>query len=221
MIQARPARKGWAGAGRANTAWPRLNLGRPQGDFGRTDPFAPRGVVMGKPYSIFASICISSGLCGALLGSVPAHAQRGYARTLKRNLTEAETDLNEAIKIAPDYAEGFANRANFWTVSHQYDRALADGEQAVRLNSDLPIAHFVRAGAALNLGQYDRAIADYTETMKLRPGAGASVYGLRGLAYHRKHDEAHAVAGRSHPYPDSCAGPTREGDKPHAEHVRG
>ena len=218
---------------------------------------------MGKPYSIFASICISSGLCGALLGSVPAHAQlisdeaaracdqatpdqaitscslvidsgtvsgrplaaayaqRGYARTLKRNLTEAETDLNEAIKIAPDYAEGFANRANFWTVSHQNDRALADGEQAVRLNPDLPLAHFVRAGAALNLGQYDRAIADYTETMKLRPGAGASVYGLRGLAYHRKHDEAHAVAGRSHPYPDSCAGPTREGDKPHAEHVRG
>jgi len=150
------------------------------------------------------------GLCAARLPPARSSA----------NLAEAEADLNEAIKIAPDYAEGFANRANFWTVSHQYDRALADGEQAVRLNPDLPIAHFVRAGAALNLGQYDRAIADYTETMKLRPGAGASVYGLRGLAYHRKR-EAHAVAGRSHPYPDSCAGPTREGDKPHAEHVRG
>jgi tetratricopeptide (TPR) repeat protein len=192
---------------------------------------------MGKPYSIFASICISSGLCWALLGPVPAsaqliseeaaracdqttpdqtitscslvidsgtvsgrplaaaYAQRGYARTLKRNLAEAEADLNEAIKIAPDYAEGYANRANFlWTVSHRYDRALADGEQAVRLNPDLPIAHFVRAGAALNLGQYDRAIADYTETMKLRPSAAPSVYGPRGLAYHRKRDEAHAVA---------------------------
>jgi hypothetical protein len=27
--------------------------------------------------------------------------------------------------------------------------------------------------------------------------------------------------GRSHPCPDSCAGRAREGDKPHAEHVRG
>ena len=30
-----------------------------------------------------------------------------------------------------------------------------------------------------------------------------------------------AEPGRSHPYPDSCAGPAREGDKPDAEHVRG
>jgi len=123
-----------------------------------------------------------------------AYAQRGYARTLKRSLTEAEADLDAAIKIDPDYAEAYANRANFWTVSHKPDRAMADGEQAVRLNPTLPIAHFVRAGAALNLGQYDRAIADYTETMRLRPGGSASVYGPRGVAYHRKGDEAHAVA---------------------------
>src|SRR5215471_16513835 len=30
-----------------------------------------------------------------------------------------------------------------------------------------------------------------------------------------------AEPGRSHPFPDSCTGPAREGDKPHAEHVRG
>src|SRR5258708_16420041 len=79
-----------------------------------------------------------------------AYAQRGYARTLKRGLSEAETDLDAAIKIDPDYAEAYANRANFWTVSKKPDRAMADAEQAVRLNPDLPIAHFVRAGAALN-----------------------------------------------------------------------
>jgi len=45
-----------------------------------------------------------------------AYAQRGYARTLKRSLTEAEADLDAAIKIDPDYAEAYANRANFWTV---------------------------------------------------------------------------------------------------------
>jgi hypothetical protein len=43
----------------------------------------------------------------------------------------------------------------------------------------------------------------------LRSGRGRFVRSLR------------AEPGRSHPYPDSCAGPTREGDKPDAEHVRG
>src|SRR6202158_1919719 len=63
-----------------------------------------------------------------------AYAQRGFARTLKRSLTEAEADLDEAIKIDPKFADAYANRANFWTVSHKFDRALADAEQAGRLN---------------------------------------------------------------------------------------
>src|SRR6478752_1251311 len=143
---------------------------------------------MGKPHLTLASICISWALfglspsnaqtltdeagracsqavttpddaiisCSAVIDSgtvsgrqlAAAYAQRGYARTLKRSLTEAEADLDAAIKIDPDYAEAYA----------------------------------------------DRAIADYTETMRLRPGGSASVYGPRGVAYHRKGDEAHAVA---------------------------
>ena len=89
------------------------------------------------------------------------------------SLEEAEADLDQAIKTDPNYADAYANRANFWTVSKKFDRAMADAEQAVRLNPDLPIAHFVRAGAALNLGQYDRAIADYSETIRLRPSGEA------------------------------------------------
>lgn len=69
--------------------------------------------------------------CSALIdsGSVSgrqlaaAYAQRGFARTLKRSLTHAEADLDQAIKIDPDYAEAWANRANFWTVSKKPDRA--------------------------------------------------------------------------------------------------
>src|SRR4051812_41190131 len=68
-----------------------------------------------------------------------AYSQRGYARTLKRDLGEAEKDLDEAIRIDPEYAEAYANRANFWTVSKKPERALADAEQAVRLNPELPM----------------------------------------------------------------------------------
>src|SRR5215475_4036202 len=41
-----------------------------------------------------------------------AYSQRGWARTIKRNLAEAQADLDEAIKIDPTYAEAYANRAN-------------------------------------------------------------------------------------------------------------
>jgi len=121
-----------------------------------------------------------------------AYSQRGYARTLKRALPEAEKTSTRRSGSLRMLAEAYTNRANFWTVSKKPDRALADAEQAIRLNPNLPLAYFVRAGAALNLGQYDRAIADYTETIRLRPSGAASVYGPRAVAYHRKGDEAHA-----------------------------
>ena len=41
-----------------------------------------------------------------------AYAQRGFAFTLTRNLDQAKNDLDQAIKIAPDYAQAYVNRAN-------------------------------------------------------------------------------------------------------------
>ncbi len=138
------------------------------------------------------SAAIESGtLQGQALAA--AYAQRGFARTLKRSLDEAESDLDQAVKIAPDFAQGYINRANYWTVRGKPDRALADAEQAVKLSPDLGLAYFVRASAEKNLGQYDRAIADYTEAMRLQPASRAEFAGWRGLSYHKKGDDAHAV----------------------------
>ncbi|MGE5158550.1 MAG: tetratricopeptide repeat protein [Gemmatimonas sp.] len=73
-----------------------------------------------------------------------AYASRGFARTLKRDLAGAESDLDQAIKIAPDDAQAYVDRANFWNVSRKADRAMADAEQAVRLDPHFPLAYFVR-----------------------------------------------------------------------------
>ena len=118
----------------------------------------------------------------------------GFVFTLKRNLEQAQKDLHQAIKIAPDYAEAYVNRANFWTVSNQPERAIADAERALKLAPKAPLAYFVRAGGEAKLGRYDKAIADYTEVLRLNPSAGASVYGPRGHAYYRKRDYDRAIA---------------------------
>ena len=120
------------------------------------------------------SAVIESGqVQGGLLAA--AYAQRGFVFTLKRNLEQAQKDLDQAIKIAPDYAEAYVNRANFWTVTDQPERAIADAERALKLAPKAPLAYFVRAGGEAKLGQYDKAIADYTEVLRLNPDAGASV----------------------------------------------
>jgi tetratricopeptide (TPR) repeat protein len=129
---------------------------------------------------------------GSLLAA--AYAQRGFVFTLKRNLEQAQKDLDQAIKIAPDYAEAYVNRANFWTVSNQPERAIADAARALKLAPKAPLAYFVRAGGEAKLGQYDKAIADYNEVLRLNPNAGASVYGPRGHAYYRKRDYDRAIA---------------------------
>jgi tetratricopeptide (TPR) repeat protein len=129
---------------------------------------------------------------GGLLAA--AYAQRGFIFTLKRNLEQAQKDLDQAIKIAPDYAEAYINRANFWTVSKQPERAVADAERAIKLAPKAPLAYFVRAGGEADLGQYDKAIADYSEVLRLNPNAGATVYGPRGHAYYRKRDYDRAIA---------------------------
>ena len=85
----------------------------------------------GTPDDTIAS-CSALIEAGTLKGRelAAAYAERGFARTLKRSLAEAETDLNEAVKIDPDFAPAYVDRANFWTVSHKPDRAMADAEQA-------------------------------------------------------------------------------------------
>ncbi len=131
-------------------------------------------------------------LHGRALAAV--HSQRGFAYTRKRKLDLAKKDLDQAISIDPDYAQSYIDRANFWTVMHKPDRALADSETAIRLAPELALAYFVHGSACLNLGQYDRAITDYSKALSLRPDLGVDVYGLRGLAYHRKGDDDNAVA---------------------------
>lgn len=150
-----------------------------------------------SPTSIEATItaCSAAIEAGSLSGRAlaAAYAQRGFANTLKRDLKQAESDLDAAVKADPDYAQGYTNRANFWNVSDKPDRALADAERAVRLNPDWPLAYYVRANAARKLGELDRAIADYSIAIDKGGGKAAEIVSGRGYAYHRKGDDTRAV----------------------------
>jgi tetratricopeptide (TPR) repeat protein len=75
-----------------------------------------------------------------------------------------------------------------------YDRAIADYTEAIRLNPQLVNAYYNRGNAYQNgKKDYDRTIADYTQAIRLNPQFG-NAYDNRGLAYQSKKDYDRAIA---------------------------
>jgi tetratricopeptide (TPR) repeat protein len=101
--------------------------------------------------------------------------------------------LNEAIQLAPKnanyvYGRGFVN-----ILKDDYDRAIADLTEAIRLDPTKEDAWSIRAIAFSKRGDerilsfkkkadYDLSIADYSEAIRLRPDI-VSYFILRGKAY--------------------------------------
>ncbi len=74
------------------------------------------------------------------------------------------------------------NSANQYYDQKQYERAIQDFDQAIKLDRDYKVAYYNRGNAHRALGKYERAIQDYDMAIKLDPNF-KQVYSNRGLAY--------------------------------------
>jgi len=90
--------------------------------------------------------------------------------------------LNNAIKLQPGNYY-YVLRGVAYTDLGQYQRAIADYTEAIRLKpDDADEAYYNRGFAYDKLGQYQRAIADYNKAIRLRPDY-ARAYSNRGSVY--------------------------------------
>jgi len=64
----------------------------------------------------------------------------------------------------------------------QWDKAIAEYNEAIELDPRYADAYFNRGNANFNKGQYDQAIADFTEAIEINPML-AEAYTNRGLAF--------------------------------------
>jgi tetratricopeptide (TPR) repeat protein len=110
-----------------------------------------------------------------------AHGQEGdgtmgFFRKLFRSRGEAAIEHSERGVAA--YEQG------------DYERAIAEWSEALRLDPDNADTYVDRSWAYIQRGQHDKAIADCTSAIGLRPESEA--YNNRGIAYaaKREHDEA-------------------------------
>src|SRR5215831_8433486 len=89
-------------------------------------------------------------------------------------------------------AFAFYKRANGYYERGQYDRAIEDYNQAIRLNPNHANAFSNRGATYARKGEYDRAIENYDEAIRLNP-KHADAFSNRGVAYGRKGDYDRAV----------------------------
>jgi tetratricopeptide (TPR) repeat protein len=75
----------------------------------------------------------------------------------------------------------------------EYDKAVADFTEAIRLDAQFAEAYSNRGGAYVNTGEYGKAIADSSTAIRLDPTLAAA-YSNRGLVYRLKGDQAKADA---------------------------
>ena len=75
----------------------------------------------------------------------------------------------------------------------EYQKAIADYAEAIRLDPNFPKAYNNRGAAYLDLGEYEDAIADHTEALRIDRNYYPAYHG-RGLAYHDLGDYEQAIA---------------------------
>ena len=97
-----------------------------------------------------------------------------------------------AFWLAPNDTVAVNNRGIAYAKKGQYDRAIEDFDQAIRLDPKYARAFYDRGNAYAAKAQYDRAIEDYDQAIRLNPKYTFAFYN-RGNAYAAKAQYDHAI----------------------------
>ena len=133
--------------------------------------------------------------------AAPARAVEFKTNAVRCNNDKTDPDLrigactwllNSGRLAEKSISSAYNNRGNAYRRKGQYDRAIADHTQAIKLNPKYAGAYNNRGYAYDGKGEYDRAIADYGTAIGLNPKY-AMAYKNRGNVYLRKGDHDAAM----------------------------
>ena len=97
----------------------------------------------------------------------------GVDRTSPDIQIDACTSLINSGKQTPQtLVIAYNNRGNAYVAKGEYDRAIQDYDQSIKLSPNYSKAFNNRGVAYQKKGEYDRAIKDFDESIKLNPDYG-------------------------------------------------
>jgi tetratricopeptide (TPR) repeat protein len=108
-----------------------------------------------------------------------------YTQTGDAAIAACTRAINSGRLTGRDLAGTFLYRGTAYKGNRDFDRAIADFSEAIRLNPDSPFAYGQRGLVYNQMSDYDRAIADLTRFIALNPGRQylADAYIARAMAY--------------------------------------
>jgi len=134
---------------------------------------------------------------GPAMGEGYDDAKAGVTELSNGNDAEAIRLLTRALdsgRIAQgDLGAAHFDRGLAWANRGEYDKAIADYDDAIRFNPHLADAYHSRGVAWVKKGEYDKAIADFDQAIRLDAQDAESFDG-RGVAWLHKAEYDKAVA---------------------------
>jgi tetratricopeptide (TPR) repeat protein len=134
------------------------------------------------------------GFGGATYAQSPDR-QRCFGHDLDLSIEGCTSIIQSGQETPENLSRAFDKRGFDYDQKGQYDRTIADEEQAIRLDPNNANPYINRGVAYIETGQYDRAVEDYKRALAADPRSFAANNGLR-LAYYGQDIELH---------PDSAA----------------
>jgi len=159
---------------------------------GRQAPkrFIDFSLLMGR-LRVQVTVCALALIVGGILfaGLRPASVPKPALATPAATPTPAPTPIPTPT---PD-AAFYNNRGWDFYQKEDYDKAISDFSEAIRLNPNYAWAYNRRGLAYSNKKDYDKAISDYNEAIRLDPYEGDGYY-WRGWAFRQLGENARAQA---------------------------
>jgi tetratricopeptide (TPR) repeat protein len=140
-------------------------------------------VVVGSHFMLRIVLCLAAALL--TFGIVPLSAAAGDRETCADWQSEqAVAACSRLLNQNPSDAIFHNNRGTAYWGKHDYDRAVLDYDQAIRLDPKLVVAYYGRGRAYEEKHEYDRAISNYDQAIRLDPKF-ANAYNDRGNSYYK------------------------------------
>lgn len=98
-----------------------------------------------------------------------AHSNLGLALLHLHKGAEAREQLEQALRLKPDYADAHCNLGLAFESEGRMREAIEQYEWTLRLNPDYPAAHNNLANALVKEGKLEDAVPHYEEALRLKP----------------------------------------------------
>ena len=112
---------------------------------------------------------------------------------IRKNPTVTNTNTDNITASQIQEAESYYYQGDEHDDREEFEQAIADLNQAIRLNPKLVNAYNLRGIVYRKQGKYDLAIADYNQAIQLNPKY-ANAYNNRGLVYYNQGKSDLAIA---------------------------